>query len=279
MKRTVAVILAAAALAAYSSPLFPFYSKVLPTSLHFENSISAFAGADFLSYNILLTGTKSDFGKSLSAGVSYFDYGGIITAEERDSSENPYFTDPEIIYDTLKAGKASFFASYAGRAGSVMLTGLVNFSYSYFSDARVFESSADAGVCYDGFIDLSLNLMDILPVVYYSSDAGFSYRPYGLLSISKEVFESQSVRIIPSLNIYGYSGSYSDQQLLHGKYAFSRALGIRADFKRVSFYGEFFSERLLFNAEYSLNDRAKALFSYTGGSYASSVKFGFQFTL
>ncbi|MGE3063184.1 MAG: hypothetical protein AB7T10_06070 [bacterium] len=277
MKKRILFLITILFLSAESGDLFTFQSKILPSAIQAENRFAAYLGADFLSYNALFMIIKTDSQKTLGAGIEYRNYGGIITASFVDSSDNPLFMDPGLLYDTLSAQKASIFAVYRTELNKYAVSSVINCSYLDLVGNHVIESSIDAGVGYIGFFEYTLDLMDILPVVYYSNDVVFSYRPYAVIAAEKRLFDSSGIKIIFGFNLYAYYNSYSDQQFLHGKYAFSRSLGIDAEIKRISLYGEFFSEKILLSAKYQLNNRMDAHFSYSGNSLISSIKFGFSY--
>ncbi|MDD3804098.1 MAG: hypothetical protein PHW02_06940 [bacterium] len=274
MKRALVMIFSLISICAGGSELFVFQSKILPTELMTKSRFFLYLGADFLSYNFLAGATKSSDKLSLTAGIEYIEYGGIITAKLADTSDNPLFKDPAIAYDTLSLRQVRAFGAYGASFDNISFDALLGVSYSDFMGSKLIESSVDAGIKFSSYFDFSFNIMDILPVIYRSSDFQFSYRPYGLFSAGKMIYESQSFELLWSINIYGYYNSYAGQQMIHGKFAFSRGMGAEARFEKAKISGEFFSEKIILSASYSVSDRASLYLSYSGNSTLSSTKFG-----
>jgi hypothetical protein len=262
---------------AFSEQMFAFDSKILPSKLLRDNTLSGYIGADYLSYNGILMISKSTDKHSMTGGLMYKNYGGIITAALSDSNSiNPHL-NPELDLDTVSASAVSVFASYGLLYEKIDFSLLLSFSYTDLIDIYSISSAGDISICYRSFFDIYANLMDVIPVLYYSDGMEYSYSPYSLIAFSKDVFQYGSVNARWSANIYAYYKNYSDQQFIHRNMAFSRSMGIEVSAGKFLLSGEFFSERIKVSAEYSVNEKVRVIGSYSGNSLLSSIKFGISY--
>lgn len=277
MKKTLFFIIILLSINSFSEQMFAFDSKILPSELLRENSINGYIGADFLSYNGLFMISKSTEKHTLTGGFLYKNYGGIIYSSLIDSLEESPYMNPPLEIDTFSAYSILIFASYGILHEKYDLSFLLSFSYIDLIDIYSVNSGVDISFSYRNFFDYSVNLMDIIPVLNYSDGMEYSYSPYSITSLSKDIFEYKSFNIKWGLNIYIYYKNYSDQQFIHKNYSLSRSMDFEISSGKILLSGEFFSERFKASAEYQINERVKIIGAYSGNSLLSSVKFGLSY--